>query len=175
MKSKLSALLDGEAEVGEVPVVCEALRRQPGLRQDAATYALIGACLRGEPRISSDVTPKVMDALANEPVVLAPRRFSGVQAGWMALAASVAGAVVLAVVLLVPVRDVPQGSAFALADMPVGAKVRVLARGSTSEPKLNEADIRQYLIAHEAHSYGSYVGASSQQIRTVSMLDESAK
>ena len=37
--------------------------------------------------------------------------------------------------------------------------------------KLAAANMRDYLIAHQAHSGGFYVGGGSQQIRTVSLVD----
>lgn len=173
MKSKLSALLDGEAEEQEVSNVCEALRRQPGLRDDATTYALIGSCLRGEWDATRDITPQVMSALAAEPVVLAPQRPLWKTLG-ISLAASVAGALVVATALLAPTKEGPPAT-YTLArnaDQVRNPGLRVL--GYPKDGQLREADFREYVIAHEAQSRGSYLGGSSQQIRTVSMTEESA-
>src|SRR5512133_1787648 len=101
MKSKLSALLDGEAEESDVSAVCEALRRQPGLRDDAAAYALIGACLRGEAGVNHGMAHRVMAVVAAEPVVMVPRGRLW-KAGSFALVASVAGAVVFVAAVMAP-------------------------------------------------------------------------
>lgn len=171
MKSKLSALLDGEAEAHDVSAVCEALRRQPGLRDDVMTYAMIGSCLRGEWDATRNITPKVMAALAAEPVVVVPKRaiwksFAG------ALAASAAGALVVATALLVPSKDRP---GYTIAhDSADGGRPRLLFASNNNPIRLKDSDVREYVIAHEAQSRGSYVGGGSQQIRTVSMIEESA-
>lgn len=172
MKSKLSALLDGEAEEQEVSAVCEALRRQPGLRDDATAYALIGSCLRGEWDAARDITPQVMSALAAEPVVIAPKRPLWKTVG-VSLAASAAGALVLATALWAPTREGPPAAYTFVSNTGDVSRSGLRIVGSLRGQQLKEVDVREYVIAHEAQSRGSYLGGGSQQIRTVSMIEES--
>ncbi|HEX5394310.1 MAG TPA: sigma-E factor negative regulatory protein [Rhodocyclaceae bacterium] len=173
MKSRLSALLDGEADESDVSECCEALRCQSGLQDDVMTYALIGACLRGEHGETLDMTARVMAALAAEPVVMAPKRTLW-KSGGVALAASMAGALVLASVVLVPDKGVSQVGYTLVHSSGHVLQAGTWAANDASMVGMRETDVREYVIAHEAQSRGSYVGGGSQQIRTVSMLDESA-
>jgi len=168
MNSRLSALLDGELEQDEVQTLCNALHRNRDLAEEARVYSMIGASLRGEMVSGRNLTAGVMAALAKEPVVLAPRRSSRWQRPVLALAASVAGVLIVTAVVLAP------------RDGKVGEVIPALAHRETTNPanrginhQLAAADIQEYLIAHQAHSMGATLGAGSQQIRTVSLVDES--
>jgi hypothetical protein len=173
MKSKLSALLDGEAGENDVSAVCEALRHRPGLRDDAMAYALIGACLRGETGANQGMAHRVMAVVAAEPVVMASRRPLW-KSGGFALVASVAGAVVLVAAVVAPSKNIPEPGYTLAHTSNLLLQSRVLAANDVGGDRLKDADVREYLIAHEAQSRGSYVGGGSQQIRTVSLLDEGA-
>jgi len=179
MNSKLSALLDGELEQDEVALLCNALHRHRELAQGAEAYVVIGAALRGEPVACGDLTARIMTALADEPVVLAPR--PSLMARWqrpmLAMAASVAGVLVVAAVVLAP-QDGKVGEVIpALAQRGVPANVTSGNSGKAEKPmpqQLAAADMQEYLIAHQAHSMGATLGAGSQQIRTVSLVSEGA-
>lgn len=181
MKSKLSAVLDDEATGEEIAVLCGALCHRKDLQDDAATYALIGNCLRGESAAFVNLTPQVMAAIEQEAIVLAPANLnkrpysSSKGAGW-ALAASIVGLLVVSAGLFIPKQETSD-SKFVFASAPLGTTLSPTSRQHIVErvPSLRETDIREYLIAHQAHSRGAYLGADSQQIRTVSLLDESAK
>ncbi|MEY2654506.1 MAG: hypothetical protein RLZZ524_1534 [Pseudomonadota bacterium] len=75
---RLSALLDGELDVDEIPPLSAAWGRDAGLRQQWQAYGLIGDVLRtGAPAQGPSHDQQLFDAirarLAQEPVVLAPR------------------------------------------------------------------------------------------------------
>lgn len=159
MKAGLSSLLDGEAEAREALAVFKALKRDPALRRDAEVYALIGDALRGEPGLSSSLAGRVMATLEQEPVVLAPRRAKWVRPA-AALAAGVAGLAVVGAVVFLPAANGDRA--------PVA---NVAANMSPAEARQAAANMRDYLIAHQAHSTGAFVGGASQQIRTVSLVD----
>lgn len=159
MKTDLSSLMDGEAGEPQAQAVFKALKHDRKLRAEAELYILIGDALRGEPGLSTDLSSKVMAALEKEPVILAPRRSAWLRPA-MAIAAGLAGIVVVGAVVFLP---------SASGDHPASAGI---ARIETpAEAKLAAANMREYLIAHQAHSAGMYVGSSSQQIRTVSLVD----
>lgn len=176
MNSKLSALLDGELEQDEVALLCNALHRHRELAQGAHAYVVIGAALRGEPVACGDLTARIMTALADEPVVLAPRPslLTRWQRPMLAMAASVAGVLVVAAVVLAP-QDGKVGEV-----IPALAQRGVPANGNSGKAEkpmpqqLAAADMQEYLIAHQAHSMGATLGAGSQQIRTVSLVSEGA-
>lgn len=164
MKTRLSTLLDNELDSDEIPTVCVDLRRSKELRMERDVFALIGDSLRGEEHLHVDLTSRVMAALQNEPVVLAPRKPLWRRHVYAA-AASVAGIAVVGVVALSMQRQQSQSLAIqpvALVSTPVVAK---------EEPKEMSKDMQEYLIAHQAQSAGFYLaGGSSQQIRTVSLV-----
>lgn len=106
-----SALLDGEIDDGSHDrIVGQLLKAPPGSLEQFARYRLIGDAIRGEtPMLAEGVAQRVSAALADEPVVLAPR---GRAARWVrpltgvALAASVAtAALVIAPGMLDPADD----------------------------------------------------------------------
>jgi len=59
MKTRISALMDGELEDHEVADTLNALRRDEALRADWAAGHLIGAALRREGELAVDVTARV--------------------------------------------------------------------------------------------------------------------
>ena len=172
MNSKLSALLDGELEQDEVQTLCNALHRSRTLKEEARLYAMIGSSLRGEATSTGDLTARIMTALEDEPVVLAPRPslINRWQRPMLALAASVAGVLVVAGVVLAPQENRVGQVIPAMAQR----GTPTLAVAKVTQHQLSAAEMQEYLIAHQAHSFGATVGAGSQQIRTVSQVDEGA-
>lgn len=159
MKTKLSALIDGELDTSEMRDVCVSLRRDEDLRRTGTTYILIGDALRGEPHLATEMSETVLDHLADEPVVLAPRGVPGPwrergdwQRSLMALAATAAAVAAVAWFGL-PARN---GQPQLVEQKPV-----VLAA--------SDADMQEYLIAHVIHSGSAYLSGDAQQIRTVSL------
>jgi hypothetical protein len=105
----------------------------------------------------------VLDRLAGEPVVLAPRGWTSslpARSEWqrplLAMAATLAGVAVIAWFGL------PKQPAQQLAlQMPVQAHPMVTAAA--------DGDMQEYLIAHQLHSGSIYLNSEAQHIRTVSM------
>ncbi|SFE65707.1 sigma-E factor negative regulatory protein [Nitrosomonas sp. Nm166] len=73
MKSKVSALMDGELDKQETPNVIEALRKNEEWRQEWETYHLIGDALRQSSRLSMNISSSVNQKLKTEPTVLFPK------------------------------------------------------------------------------------------------------
>ncbi|MBP8897620.1 MAG: sigma-E factor negative regulatory protein [Sulfuritalea sp.] len=160
MKTRISALMDGELERHEVVETLQALRRIEELRSEWRDGHLIGAALRGERGLDLDVTARVMSALDMEPTVMAPapRRAPVWQRPLLALAASAAGVAVVAWLALTPDGGLPTTAAGGLA---VARPGPVVAQAQ-STPRLQE-----YLVAHQAHSPGGVIGGAARNIRTV--------
>jgi sigma-E factor negative regulatory protein RseA len=171
MKTRISALMDGELEQYEVASTLESLRSTDAVSGEWREFHLIGEALRGEGKLEFDVSTKVMSALADEPTVLAPVR-SAVSRGvtWvrpaLALAASAAGVAVVAWVGLgsvSPQSDARTAVASYSSPVPPAAEVqRVVA-----SPRMQE-----YLVAHQTHGSGAALVGGSHYVRTVSMARE---
>lgn len=162
MKTKISALIDGELNAHEMREVCISMRHDEELRRACSTYVLIGDSLRQEPHLATEITGAVLDHLADEPVILAPQGLGGSRQEhreWyrpaLALAASVAG-VALVVWLGLP-SQVSQSVAHLGTQKPV-----MMAAAS-------DADMQEYLIAHQIHGGSFYLNDEAQHIRTVSL------
>jgi sigma-E factor negative regulatory protein RseA len=164
MKTRISALMDGELEDHEVPASFDALRRDETLRSQWQQGQLIGAALREEGHLDFDVTARVMAALDAEPVVLAPKPRA--PRDWsrpaMALAATVAG---VAVVAWLGLGATPEASSIAqLAQVPTG--IAAAQAPAPSTPRLQE-----YLVAHQAYASVGPMAGGARNIRTVSVAE----
>lgn len=157
MKPRLSELIDGELATGEVRVVFDAVKSDADLRRRWQEYQLIGDILRGEKSLGSDITARVMAALDDEPVVLAPRaaRRQPWQRTLLAVAATLAGVAAVAWVALAP-----QGEQGAPERTAQAAPAAVLSASQ-------EADMREYLVAHQTQSSALQFRGGTENIRTV--------
>ena len=72
MKQQLSAMMDGEIDLDANPHLLYAAIRSDEVAQCWSEYHLIGDILRRE-EVHVDVTSRVVQQLASEPTVLAPR------------------------------------------------------------------------------------------------------
>ncbi|MDP2823385.1 MAG: sigma-E factor negative regulatory protein [Sulfuritalea sp.] len=166
MKTRISALMDGELEGHEIAETLRALHRSPELRSEWCDCQLIGAALRGERGLGIDIAARVMSAIDLEPTVMAPapgRRTPEWQRPVLALAASAAGVAVVAWLVLAAGGDgVPAGAA-GLA----GAKQGSVVAQSQSTPRMQE-----YLLAHQAYAPGGAIVSGARNIRTVAASGE---
>lgn len=165
MKTRISALMDGELEQHEIAETLQALRRSEELRAEWRDGQLIGAALRGERKLDFDITARVMSAIDMEPTVMAPapRSVAGWQRPVLALAASAAGVAVVAWLALASGDQSMPAGAGSLA----AAKPPMLAQ-SQSTPRLQE-----YLVAHQAYAPSGVIGGGARNIRTVAAAGES--
>jgi len=165
MKTRISALMDGELEDHEIAETLRALHRSPELRSEWCDCQLIGAALRGERGLDIDVAARVMSAIDLEPTVMAPQ--PGRMPDWrrpaLALAASLAGVSVVAWLALAPGGEgVPNGTT-GLA----GTKQGLVVAQAQSTPRL-----REYLVAHQAYAPGGAMVGGARNIRTVAASGE---
>lgn len=73
MKEQISALMDDELGHDGYEYLFTAVKRDNELGECWSTYHLIGDAMRGNPMTRSDFTERVMQRIAAEPAVLAPR------------------------------------------------------------------------------------------------------
>lgn len=162
MKTRISALMDGELEGHEIEETLRALRRSGDLRRQWCDCQLIGAALRGERELDIEVTVRVMSAIDLEPTVMAMG--SGRVREWrrsaLALAASAAGIALVTWLALAPNGEEVQR----MADR---GQNKELAAQARSMPRLQE-----YLVAHQAHAHGGAIVGGARNIRTVAASDE---
>jgi len=166
MTKELSALLDGELEQHEIQQLWSALKAEPRLRGVWTDYRLVGDTIRGEAKLSADITARVMARLADEPVVLAPHR-SKTPNSWqrpvLALAASLSGVAVVGWLALAQQPPVREPATLARLEQRSPAPVAV-ADTTTSN------GMQEYLLAHQANAPGLHLPGGAQHIRTVSAV-----
>lgn len=153
MKTRLSGLMDGELEARDAAAVLEAAKRDAELRERWRQYQLIGDALKGGGALHRDITARVMDALEDEPVVLAPRRTA--HRDWprmaLALAASVAGVALVSWVALGPRNENRAAADLVAAHAPAPA----------------QPEMQEYLVAHQAQAGSLQFRGGTENIRTV--------
>lgn len=96
MKSKISALMDGELDSEDVAGTITQLKKADELRDKWATYHMIGDALR-QSTISVDISQRVSVRLAVEPTILALQPPTGRKIKVFALSAAASVAIVAAV------------------------------------------------------------------------------
>jgi len=173
MKERLSALIDGELESGELQAYLARIKADAELRGAWNTYHLIGDALRGN--ISQDLTTLVVARLRDEPTILAPRRISPAfrRMGWyVASAAAGLAAVTLVVWTALPLRQ---------AETQVNAKSENVDLGRSAlapvatvsvpavevKASLSSAAVENYLYAHQPYSHASAMQGVAPYARTI--------
>jgi len=171
MKTRISALMDGELESHEIDSTFEALKNDPRLQSQWSEFHWVGAVLRGEIDNHTDLTARVLAAVENEPTVLVPRIPSR-SASWrqplMALAASLAGVAVVGWVglgdsgttLLPQVVLVSRSNS--LNAVPAAIKEATMTGAESSH-------LQAYVVAHQAHGSAHVFGGGTHYVRTVAI------
>lgn len=171
MRARISALMDGELDAGEIGDPLKTLGEDAGAREAWRTYHLISDALQGGGLLATDCLRRVSDRLADEPALIGPlpadvapaqrpRWFmpSALAAslaavalvGWMAFAPQDKRAPVLQPVAATAPQAVPAARAKAPARQPLTAATR------------------DYLIAHQAFSPRTSLQGMAPYVRSVS-------
>lgn len=170
LNEKLSAWVDGELDDTDAEQVMLKLLRQPEARRACETAVLIGDALRQEPAVSAGFSGRLMAALEQEPVVFAPaaipsrprvaKASENASSRWAALAASVAGVLMVGWIAMSPSEE---GSRVVPASP-------ALASNSAPSHLVNSArnDDEAYVMAHYAGATGTPVPGVAAFVRTVS-------
>ena len=177
MDERLSSLIDGELDEHELDPHLARLKRGGEARRNWDTYHLIGDALRGH--LGNDLVPGVVQRLAQEPTVLAPRqmRAQGSMSAFLVRAPSVAAAVagvslVISLVILLGVRasqteqqlarekDAPPQNALAT----VPAPPQPVVAAAPAQP----LKFDRYLLVHQRYSPSSSMQGVAPYVRTVS-------
>ena len=151
LKEALSAVVDGEADEFELRRVLDELPKDPALRSSWERYHLIGAAIRREPTVArTRMRERIWAEIAGDPIEAASPEIAPGAAErpekrarlgrWtsLAVAASVALAVVIGVSNLVGTPDEPQPAIAGVAGTP--------------DPAEQEAAINQLVLSSEVSS-----------------------
>jgi negative regulator of sigma E activity len=185
--SQLSALFDGELPSQQADLVIRRASRDAAMRKRWQHYALIGACLRGEPLAGADgpacLAERVSARIASEAEILAPwgtspvaravagragGRFPGRGAMGGAIAAAVAVMAVFVVRQAGPVTEVPGGELLAresAAEVDAGAQL-VATAAEDSAPRAYTTPGENARVSNQlndAQPLAHYVVAHSEQ------------
>lgn len=182
-RERISALMDGELTDDEFAGRIQQLKSEEGA-DDWRTYHLIGDVLRGDSMFASGFAQKVQSAIASEPTILAPaplrKPVRGFQRYAMAAAASVAGIAVVGWFALVnqdagPVNVADGNPSTSVARPTVQSGVQpgvapVVPRGAAFAQV--DAEVGEYLRAHQEVSPTAAMHGVASYIRTVSTRDD---
>jgi len=163
LNEQMSAWCDGELSEEAFDHASKGFPVTAEQRADCELAWLIGDSLRGDTTLSADFTSRVMDALASEPVVLAPtallaRKPRAIVNRWLPMAAAVAGVLVAGwMAVSVWSGGLSSAPSVALAPSP-----------NTNVASAALAPDRAYLMAHQASSVGAPMADVAHFIRTVS-------
>ncbi len=164
MKSKISALMDGELETHEASEPLTALGRDREAFEAWRAYHVISDALQDTQALSRDFTRRCAARLAQEPTVLAPGRTAGLRerARWVALsaAASVAAVSLVGWLAFAPQPGVTPGAIAVAPDE--GIAQREMVRVPPPETA------NDYLLAHQGYSPRLSLQGVAPYVRTVS-------
>jgi negative regulator of sigma E activity len=160
--SQLSALFDGELPPQQAQMVIRRALRDPAMRASWERYALIGACVRGEPiavRSRMSVAERVQSSLAAERELnIASLPVRGGQAGAASSGRSMLGrgalggaiAAGVAVISIFVVRQMGPATDDAAQLLAQGSPDSYTTPGANSpaQPRLIDASLGRYLVAH---------------------------
>jgi sigma-E factor negative regulatory protein RseA len=167
MKSKISALMDGELEAGELNEPLAAVAGDAEARETWRTYHLIGDVLQGNAILGAGCVQRVAVRLQQEPTLVAtlPRTVTpGARARWFvpsALAAGVAAVALVGWLAFAPQQGAGPSPA-PVAQAPQAQVAQVPARVPLA------SDAQDYLLAHQAYSPRNSLFGMAPYVRSVS-------
>ncbi len=172
MKSKISALVDGELERHEAAALLDALRAEGEMRDAWRSYHLIGDAMHDTRMLSPGFAGRVAARLAAEPTVMAPARLApAARPRWQLLSAA---ASIAAVAMVSSVWFVLQDGADPASRMAQSNKAAPLAAQATAKTSAPAALVpppdsaNDYLYAHQGYSPRNSLQGAAPYVRMVS-------
>jgi sigma-E factor negative regulatory protein RseA len=169
MKSKISAMMDGELGAQELDEPLSAIASDREARESWRTYHLISDALRGDAAHFGGCARRVAERLAREPALIGPlpaQVRAPARPRWFipsALAASVAAVAFVGWVALAPQQRTPAVAPLPIAKAPPAPRaadpVRVVPVTSATQ---------DYLFAHQAFSPRNSLQGMAPYVRSVS-------
>lgn len=169
MKHDISALLDDELGEDDADRAIDALRRDKELQEAWNTYHLIGDVLRRSPEYSPHLSRQVMARLLKEPVLFVP--VAQPKRSPLRLALPMAAAIMgMAAVGWVALSlNTPQ---------PVELAAKTHSAGGSAAPAKDQTPsgaLKEYLVAHQAHSPSGGIEGVAPYVRTVSEIHKGGR
>ncbi|MBI2293127.1 MAG: hypothetical protein HYU73_22940 [Betaproteobacteria bacterium] len=130
------------------------------------TFRLIGDAVRGEYRLSKDFSQRVMQPLAQEPIVLAPRRSAvkRITDYSLSVAASLSAIALVGGIAFFNNPPTPQPEIVKAPNTPPAAGARSTQLASVP----NDGTMNEYLIAHQEFSSITAILGHAPYLRSVS-------
>ena len=166
---KISQLMDGELGVDSVRRELNRLKEDRALREEWATFHLIGDALRGERAMLPGFSERFAGRLTQEPTVLAPRRTFGTAATYaLSAAASLAAVVWVGWFAFGTSQVVAPAQQAQVVTAPVPVVVEPVAAPKVqlaSEPY--DGTLNEYLMAHTGFSPSTALQGVASYVRSV--------
>ncbi|HEY4636895.1 MAG TPA: sigma-E factor negative regulatory protein [Burkholderiales bacterium] len=173
MKTKISALMDGELDAHELNEPLSALGKDAEAFETWRTYHLISDALQGRALLANDCLRRVVARLADEPILIGPLPADVARperGRWFvpsALAASIAAVALVGWMAIAPQQNTsPVLAPVAKAPQPAQGAVRAAPQAPVRLPMT--AATRDYLIAHQALSPRNSLQGMAPFVRSVS-------
>jgi sigma-E factor negative regulatory protein RseA len=166
-RERISALMDGELDNADLGAQVKRTADGGELARCWDTYHLIGESLRREPGVQLDLAAGISRALASEPTVLAPGRAPVAQPAQrmrtlaLSMAATVAGIGVVIWMVLGQQGDSSVGRVELVQSGTVSARSEVVTQAV-------DADVNDYMMAHQEYSPTAAMHGVASYVRTVS-------
>ena len=169
MEEKLSALIDGEADPDEVPVIMAKLNTDQSFQDRWHAYHLIGDVLRNDTVVFSDnFASNLSKRLSEEPTILAPRRSKFLNRLFVPLAAAATvaavGLVGLAVTQVNKINELPV--TVATNNVPTQVVAQPAQKAAAAAP--SNTTVNPYLLAHQEYSPSTTMEGVVPYVRSVS-------
>ena len=171
MKSKISALMDGELERHEAAGPLEALKAGNEARDTWRTYHLISDAMRDTQLLSEGFAARVSAKLADEPTVMAPPREAAMpmRRRWRLLSAAASVAAIAMVSSVWFVLQDGAGVGPQVAPAPRRTAAQETAQAAPAAAQVLPPDsANDYLLAHQGYSPRNSLQGMAPYVRMVS-------
>jgi sigma-E factor negative regulatory protein RseA len=168
MKTRISALMDGELERHESAAPLDALKAGGEARDTWRAYHLIGDAMRDTRVLSEGFAARVAAKLAEEPTVMAPSRLAQrlERPRWQLLSAAASlAAVAMVTAAWYAIQDATAPGPQEVAQQAAPPAVQVLPPDSAND----------YLYAHQGYSPRNSLQGMAPYVRMVSSESRAAK
>ncbi len=179
MKSKISALMDGELEQRDVSNIIEAIRKDDDLQGEWETYHLIGDTLRQSSKLSMNISSGVSQRLKAEPTVLSPN-ISNLERKLKrkVYAFSVAASVIAMVSAWLVIQNLHEPQQIIMAEQPnYNHNLSIAPIPVSSSPAIHNyshppIEINDYLFVHREFSPGVTMRGQVTNVNSVTEYHE---
>lgn len=162
MREEISRLVDGELEDEQFDTACGELKQGEGMATWVC-YHMIGETLReGSPGMAPGLSQKLLDRLAAEPTIVAPRPRLRVERPMTYAWAAAATIAAVALTGWVALSVVEPNGAMALAKAREAAQVRAAQLRPAAVPQ-------DYILAHQEYSPTTPLQGLGPTFRTISV------